>query len=209
MSEKYSRALYRRDYGQEISTDVDDYGIPRAFLAHMKVSKPVAADSDGMVDGAACTTGAEASPLVITTFLKQPDWPRNIVVVVAADTAGNIAGGNIVVTGKNFAGETITETHAVTADTAATFTGAKAFKSVTSVTVPVQDGADVTVDVGWGTLFGIPYKLSLAGMVLLKLFNNAADSGTVTVDAANLEKNYIALNGTPNGAKDIDLYMIV
>lgn len=205
----YSMAAYKHNFGQTITTDCEGVSVDRSFLAHINIPKPLAADSDGMVDGAECTTGEEADPLVITEFEAQPDWPRNIVVVVAATTAGDIAAGEIVVTGKNFAGEEITETHTVTADTPGTFTGTIAFKEVTSVEVPVQDGESVTVDVGWGKVFGIPYKLAADEQVIIKLFNKAADTGTVTPDAADIEKNVIALNGTPDGLKDIDLYVIV
>lgn len=200
---------YKHGFGQIITTDAEGVSVDRSFLAHVNIVKPVAADSDGMVDGAECTTGAEAEALVISTFTKQPDWPRNIVVVVAATTAADIAAGNIVVKGKNFAGEEITETHAVTADTPATFTGTIAFKEVTSVTVPVQDGESVTVDVGWGKVFGIPYFLEADEQVIIKLFNKAADTGTVTPDVDELEKNVIALNGTPDALKDIDLFIVV
>lgn len=200
---------YNHKKGQRIQSNADGTAVDRAFLAHILISKALAVDSDGMIDGAECTTGEEAEDLVITKFLKQPDWPRNIVVVVAATTAGDIAAGDIVVAGKNFAGEDITETHTVTADTAGTFTGTIAFKEVTSVTVPVQDGDSVTVDVGWGKVFGLPYLLEADEQVLVKLFNKSADEGTVTPDAKDIEKNVLALAGTPDGAKDIDLYLMV
>lgn len=200
---------YKHGFGQIITTDAEGVSVDRSFLAHVNIVKPVAADSDGMVDGAECTTGAEADPLVITAFTKQPDFPRNIVVVVAATTAGHVAAGNIVVKGKNFADEDITETHAVTADTPGTFTGAVAFKSVTSLTVPVQDGDSVTVDVGWGKIFGIPYLLEADEQVIVKLFNKAADAGAVTPDAADIEKNVFAVTGNPDALKDIDLYILV
>lgn len=202
-------SAYKHDYGQIITTDAEDVSVDRSFLAHVNITKALAADNDIMVDGTECTTGEEAEALVITTFAKQPDWPRNITVTLATTTVGDVAAGNVVVKGINFAGEVITETHAVTADTPATFTGALAFKEVTSVTVPVQDGDSVTVDVGWGKVFGIPYLLEADEQVLVKLFNKAADSGTVTPDAVDIEKNVIALNGTPDGLKDIDLYIVV
>lgn len=205
----YPMAPYKHDFGQTITTDVEGVAVDRAFIAHVHIPGPVAADSDGMIDGAQCTTGEEAEPLVITEFEAQPDWPRNIVVVLAASTAGDIAAGDIVVKGKNFSGEEITETHTVTADTPGTFTGSIAFKEVTSVTVPVQDGDSVTVDVGWGKVFGMPYKLEADEQVILKLFNKSADSGTVTPDTEDIEKNVISLNGNPDGQKDIDLYIIV
>lgn len=200
---------YNHKKGQRIQTNADGVAVDRAFLAHILIPKPLAADSDGMIDGAECTTGENAEDLVLTEFDEQPDWPRNIVVVLAATTEGDIAAGEIVVAGKNFAGEDITETHTVTADTAGTFTGSIAFKEVTSVTVPVQDGDSVTVDVGWGKVFGIPYLLEADEQVLVKLFNKSADNGTVTPDATDIEKNVISIAGTPDGEKDIDLYLIV
>lgn len=65
------------------------------------------------------------------------------------------------------------------------------------------------VSVGWGASLGIPYKLSADEKVIVKLFDNSADSGIVTADAADLSKNVIALNGTPNGAKDVELIIVV
>jgi hypothetical protein len=202
---------YKHNRGQTITTDVEEVTADRAFLAHVNIpaAQVDASDTDAVIDGAVGPTGAEAVALVVTTFLNQPKYPRNITVTVAATTAGDVAAGNIVVTGKNFADETISETHAVTADTPATFTGVLAFKEVTSVTIPVQDGASVTVDVGWGKVFGIPYLLESSSQVVLKLFNKAADTGTVTADATDIEKNVITLNGSPNGLKDIDLYIFV
>ncbi|MPM44836.1 hypothetical protein SDC9_91518 [bioreactor metagenome] len=69
--------------------------------------------------------------------------------------------------------------------------------------------AEDKVSVGVGKKFGIPYKLTASELVIVKLFDNSADTGTVTADADELEKNVIALNGTPNGAKNIDLYILV
>jgi len=60
-----------------------------------------------------------------------------------------------------------------------------------------------------GKVFGIPYLLEADEQVIIKLFNKSADTGTVTPDAADIEKNVIALNGTPDGLKDIDLYIVV
>lgn len=197
---------YNHKFGQTIQTDAEGVSVDRAFLAHINIPAALAADSDGMKDGAATSTTAVTT---ISTFLRQPDWPRNIVVVVAATTAADIAAGNIVVTGLNFADEVITETHAVTADTAGTFTGTKAFKTVTSVAVPIQDGESVTVDVGWGVIFGLPYKLYADELVFLKLFNKAVDAATVVADATDIEKNTVDMAGTPDGAKDIDLYIVV
>jgi hypothetical protein len=67
------------------------------------------------------------------------------------------------------------------------------------------------ISVGWGDKFGIPYKLYADELVILKLFDKAVESseGTVTADADELEKNVYDPNGSPDGQKDIDLYIIV
>lgn len=193
--------------GQKIQNHAG-VGVDHEFLAHYPIPKPSAVDADGIVDGAEATTGAEAEPLVITTFLAQPDVARNITVTVAATTAGDVAAGNIVVAGTDLSGAAISENFAITADTPATVTGSLAFKSVTSITVPVQDGASVTVDAGWGKKFGLPYKLPANSLILLKLFDGSTDSGTVTVSTSRLAANVLAINGTPDGEKNIDLHII-
>jgi hypothetical protein len=82
--------------------------------------------------------------------------------------------------------------------------------SLGSITVNTVSGVvEDQVSVGLGKKFGIPYMLTADELVIVKLFNNAADSGTVTEDADEIEKNVIALNGTPDGLKPIDLYIIV
>ena len=202
---------YKHGFGQTITTDAEDVSVDRSFLAHINIpaADAVAADTDGIIDGAKGPSGAEAEELVVTTFLAQPAWPRNITVTAAATTAGDVAAASVVVAGKNFAGEAITEEFAFTADTPATKTGNKAFAEVTSVTVPVQDGDSVTFDVGWGEKFGIPYKLYADELVILKLFNKAADSATIANSATAIESNTADMAGTPDGLKDIDLYVIV
>jgi hypothetical protein len=69
--------------------------------------------------------------------------------------------------------------------------------------------AEDKVSVGIGKKFGIPYMLTADELVIVKLFDNAADTGTVTADATDIEKNVIELNGTADGLKAIDLYIIV
>lgn len=65
------------------------------------------------------------------------------------------------------------------------------------------------VSVGWGSSIGIPYKLYADELVIAKLFDKSVDSGVVTPDATDIEKNVIALNGAPDGKKDLDLYILV
>lgn len=65
------------------------------------------------------------------------------------------------------------------------------------------------VSVGWGDIFGLPYLLYADELVILKLFNKAVDTGTVVNSATAIESNTFDPNGTPDGLKDIDLYILV
>lgn len=201
----YSRASYKHDYGQTITTDVKDLEAKRAFIAHLPFAELGAASTDTIIDGAEGPSGEEAEDLIVTEFDAQPDYARNVVVVVAATTAGHVAGEDIVVTGKNIAGEEITEAFAIVENTPATHTGNLAFAEITSVLIPVQDGDSVTVDVGVGKKIGVPYK---EGLILKSLLGTSADTGTLTLDD-DIEKCVYAVNGSPNGVNDLNLFLIV
>jgi len=136
----------------------------------------------------------------ITADITSPDVPRTVTV------KGNAVGitGDVVITGLNMAGVEITDTIALNGSTEVE--GIKAFSSVTQIDLPVEVHAGTdTVSVGIAKKFGIPHSVSNAGMVLVKLFDGSTDSGTLAVDADEVEKNLFALNGTPNGAKVLDL----
>lgn len=78
-----------------------------------------------------------------------------------------------------------------------------------ATTVNTRNGVCDSVQIGWGKVIGIPYLLSSTELVLKKLFNNAADSGTVSVSTTAIESNTLAVNGAPDGAKNLDLYILV
>lgn len=177
-----NRADYKYNFGQTISTDIPGYGVDRGFIANLSwtAAQAVAADTNGIFDG-----------------------------IVAPDgTAGHVKAADIVVTGKNMAGETITESFKPTVDTPATLTGAKAFKEITSVVVPPQDGDSVTVDVGFGELIGLPYKIAKK-RVLMTLNDGVLDTApTLAISATVLESNTVDFNGSLDGSA-MDMSIIV
>ncbi len=206
---------YKFDMGQKIKTDAKGISVDRAFLAHLKWSatQAVAADTDGIIDGAEGPNGEEAEALILDSgdLIKQPPCARNLTVTIAATTAGDVSGNDIIITGKNLNGDAISETFAVTADTPATITGSKAFASIDTITIPVQDGASVMVDVGWGDKLGIPYKLAHNTICYKNTYLDnvvEATEPTVTVSATVLESNTIDLNSALNG-KVVDAYLMV
>lgn len=144
-----------------------------------------------------------ASPQTVTTGITNPDVPRT---VTAKGNASGIA-GNVVITGTNILDETITDTIALNGATEVE--GVKAFKTVTSIALPVETNAGTdTVSIGLAKKIGLPNIVEYAGCLFVKLFDGAADAGTLAVDADEIEKNLFALAGTPNGAKKVDLYYV-
>jgi hypothetical protein len=118
---------YNHKLEQEIQTDVTGVTADRAFVAHVNWADPAAASSDAIKT---ITLGAAAQ--TITTGITNPDYPRALAV---AGNAADIA-GNVVIAGTNYAGEAITDTIALDGTTSKP--GTKAFKTVTSITVPAQ-----------------------------------------------------------------------
>jgi len=66
-----------------------------------------------------------------------------------------------------------------------------------------------TVSVGIAKKFGIPHIVNHATLLQEKVFDGSDDNGALAVDADEIEKNLFALDGTPNGAKALDLYYLV
>lgn len=208
---------YNFNRGQTIQTSVPGIVADMGYIANLAwtAAQTREADTDGVFDGiAAADLTAEPAGTTVTKtvaddeFVAQPPCARNLTVTVAATTPGDIKAAAIVVTGTNLAGETITESFTPTADTPATLTGTKAFASVTSVAVPAQDGASVTVDVGFGQLIGLPYKLAKK-RVILTLNDGVVDTApTLTISASALEGNTVDFNGSLDGSV-MDMSIIV
>jgi hypothetical protein len=141
--------------------------------------------------------------VVVTTAITNPDVPRVVTV------KGNASGitGNVVITGTNAAGEAITDTIALNGSSEVS--GAKAFKTVTQIDLPVEVHAGTdTVSIGRADVFGLPHIVYNALCMLVKIFDGSTDGGTTAVDADELEKNLYTPAGTPNGAKVLDLFYL-
>lgn len=193
---------YNHKLGQTIQSDVDGIVFDKSFLAHFQVSatKAVATSNTGV--HAAITLGASAAD--ITTAITSPAAPRNILI---KGNAGSIA-GNVVITGKNYADETITETIAL--NEANAVEGNKAFKTVTKINVPAKTNVSGdTVSVGWGDKLGLPWKLS-HNTVLKSYLNNALEgtAATVTTSSSAVESNTVKLNSALDG-HIVDVYLMV
>jgi hypothetical protein len=146
---------------------------------------------------------------VVTTGITNPAVPRNVT-ATAGGTATDIKAIQVTVAGTDMDGNAITETlPAFTVDTAGTVTGSKAFKTVTSITIPAHDGTGATTAVGVGAKLGLPEKLS-RNTVIAAYLNNVKEvtAPTVVVSSTALESNLVTLNSALNSnAVIIDFYL--
>lgn len=193
--------------GQELQSDVEGVTVDKSFIAHFQVAKVDAtvADTNG-IHAAVTDTGAQQ---VITTGITQPSVPRNIT-ATAGGTAADIKAIQVIVAGTNFNDEAITETlGAFTENTAGSVAGNKAFKTVTSITIPAHDGTGATTEIGYGEKLGLPYLLS-HNTVLAAYLNNAKEgtAPTVAVSSTAIESNTVDLNSALN-SQVVDVYLMV
>ena len=95
----------------------------------------LAASTTRILSGNAGATSAAA--VTVTTFANQPDSPRNLVVTPGGTTT-DIEACVITISGTNIFDKAISETFTFTANQNTAVTGAKAFKTVSSVAFPAD-----------------------------------------------------------------------
>ena len=129
----------------------------------------------------------------ITTLITSPDVPRNVSVTYG--TIGSSA-GSVTITGTLADGTTAqTETFAISAGDE-TIIGAKAFATITQITIPDTFYATTTIDVGLDNLLGLAnslnaeadvYTVTLDGIHVatgtVNTTNNTVDCGAITANS--------------------------
>lgn len=156
---------------------------------------PALASATGVHAAITLTTSTQT----VTTGITNPGVPR--ILTIKGSQASQA--GNVVITGTNINDEVITETIAL--NEANSVDGTKAFKTVTSIALPVRTTAGDTVSIGTGAKIGFPCAIPNASLVFAKSFNLTVDAGTVTA-AATVESSLYAAAGTFDGAKYLDLF---
>lgn len=184
-----------------------DLKLPSQVMLELQtITTPVVADVDRLLDDQATS---DTVTTTVTSFLAQPDVCRAISVTPGGTTA-DVPAGDIVVTGTNFFGDTITENLTLTANQSTIASGSKAFCSVTSIVFPIQDGTDATYDFGVLDKLGLKRCIDDAGSVAWASLAGAFETTdpTVVADADEIEKNTIDINGTLDGTKNVKVYFV-
>lgn len=172
-------------------------------LDHTKLTAPIALDADRILNDSAGDISGVA--VTVSTFLAQPDKARNIT-VLPTGTTDDVAAGNVVVTGTNSMGATISESFAFIANQSTAVVGTKAFRTVTSILFPAEDSPfGATWNVGIGDKLGLKHCTDGAGYAILLTVDGAAATGsTVTAHATALESNGFTPNPVANGSRVFD-----
>ena len=147
------------------------------YVVVQKWTAPDAPSADGILASTALTTAVQT----ITSGITNPDFPR----LLAIDSDG-AATGNVVITGTNIRGETVTDTIALNGTNAVD--GVVAFKTILSIQLPVK-AASESVWVGWLDKLGLQ-SIPLSTSVISETTTNSADTGgaVLTRDADEVEK---------------------
>ncbi len=196
---------------QNVQPFYRDIKLPRqAVLEVQSFGAPLAASNTMVLDGYVGPESAAAHTL--TSFDQQPDVPRNLV-IIPGDTTADVAATTLTVSGTNIAGASINETFVFSANQTTAVTGAKAFKTVSSVVWPA--GAEdspfsASWSIGVGEKIGLRKCMADAGSWGWSSIDGVkeATEATVVADADEVEKNVADFNGTMDGAAVFKGYFI-
>ncbi|OGO90338.1 MAG: hypothetical protein A2Y17_12275 [Clostridiales bacterium GWF2_38_85] len=202
----FYQAPYNHAMNGKLSNDAKSE-VDIGFIAHLHLSEEEAIAASNTAVHAAVDCSEDET--IVTSGFIAPPSPRNISVTASATTAADILAVVVKVTGKNAAGEIITETlPAFTAATAATKEGAKAFASVDKVEIPAMGGDSAKISVGFGDICGLGYVLAHNTVLMAHKDNTKESTAPTVVCSESLENNTFDLNSALNG-KVVDVYLIV
>lgn len=186
--------IFKVTYGAVLAKDADGLSVSHLGAA--------TAGTTSQTLGGALTSGG------VGTFAT----PRNVVITVTH--ASSVVAMSGTITGTDQYGKTITEAWSVTATgTSKTFTGKKAFKTVTSITETVAaDASANSIVSGNGDVLGLPFKT--AQITATKELEDGATPtpGVLVAGSSASTADYrgtYAPNSAPNGTKVFVLWFLV
>jgi len=145
-----------------------------------------------------------AAITTVTTFTAQPDFARQITILPGGTTA-DVKAGDYVITGTNIRGEVISDTLVFADNATVAQTSIKAFKTVTSIVYPVQDGTAATFAVGINDALGLDRSMNANEVILVTVSAGTFETTrpTVTFHATDVSRNTIDPNTALDAAKDV------
>lgn len=193
---------YNYKLGQLIANDAG-INVDHAFLAHYHIDAGdnEAAATDCIIAAVTLADGATTTKLAVALD-GMPKCARVLTITGNAVTAV----GDVVITGKDLSGATITET--IVSTGAATVVGTKAFAYIDSIVFPARGAVADTIAVGMADKFGLPYKL--AYNTVLAIYNNHTLTSVASgnFSATVLSQNFIDPTAALSDS-DVDVYLLV
>ncbi len=170
------------------------------YIRRQKWTDPVAVSATRIK----ALTATSASVVTnFTTFAAQPDFAR-VVSITPGGTTADVAAGNYVITGTDIRGNVITDTLVFSANDTLKQVSVKAFKTVTNVLLPIQDGAGATFSVGVEDGLGLD-RCMVGNEVVLATLDGTFETTrpTVTYHATDISKNFVDPNTALDASKDL------
>lgn len=169
------------------------------FLHRQTWTDPVAVSATALK----ALTATSASVATTITPTSQPDFARKISVTPGGTTA-DVAAGTYTLTGTDIKDNAITEDLTFSANDTLKQVSTKAFKTVTSLLAPIQDGAGATFSIGVEDAMGLE-KIMWGDNVIFATLDGTyeATRPTVTYNSSDISKNTIDPNTALNASKDL------
>lgn len=179
-------------------------GLEFPLVSVYELDAPAAADTDSMIkaatstelpntetvtytpdtDGTSPTDGVQGTATIDGTTYWELDAPRNL--TAAATHASSVVAMTIVVTGLDEYKQAMVEQLDIAATgTSQTDAGKKAFKYIRSIAITAAADAEAnTLNMGFGDVFGLPFKLSKKSLVLAANADGSVEDFTLVVGDA-------------------------
>lgn len=155
---------------------------------------------------------SSASAVTISSGLGTLDYARNLT-VQPGDTTADVASCTVTVSGTDYNNDSISEAFAFSANQTTAVTGAKAFKTVTSVAFAAscEDSPfGATWNVGSGDKLGLSRCMDGKADWIRAIANNSHESTapTVLANTSTIESNTIDFDTSYDGSNDFKLYFV-
>lgn len=185
-------------------TKFDELMSSQGYLVRQKFTDPAAVSANSLK----ALTATSASVVTNITPSAQPDFARKVSVTPGGTTA-DVAAGSYVLTGTDIRGKVITDTLTFSANDTLKQVSVKAFKTVTNLSAPIQDGAGATFSIGIEDALGLKRCMSEAAVLDAYIDGvRETTAATITFDATDVSKNTVDPNTALNAARDLTVAYI-
>lgn len=189
------------DTSEEVGAKIDSY-LASSFDAKLKkivFDSPLLGTADAVLTS---TVLAETDPTVVTEGITDPDVPR---VLSITGNAGTVT-GDVVISGLDALDNEITDT--ITTNGTNTVNGTKAFKTVTSITLPARGAESDEISVGTTSSLGINRVVSVGIPIYASVGGTSEGTLPEINTAVNLEENLITFDTALDGSSVFLCYYI-